>query len=390
MNKLNKILLGAGGVLALWLLTRKKTNLLIENSDLGKWAKDRFDSFDYYNEETQEALTEQSKKDSPYYFGDKSENAVYDPFYDYTDSPDQLYVIQNNENGLANYEPAQAFRIRIVPNSLRFCGDLERIQSGELGDPDKYTAKYYFACILEIFNPYKFSNKQYNQATINDIYITDVSLNGVIYYPNAFNTDSREWHALRDEQGGLIKYLNTENYFNMADESGKVISVKNAILGEHSLFIPEILSYTPYLGKRLPFPLIQSDSFAYKISSDKTSYRLDEDWLKNVKFCVHFKLSNSSNRKNWCEIKEGTSNTTETKYSTDANFSVSTQKESNFRINTSTPIYSRKEVCRHLLPYKESPAIADIDNGFIESFNVLSDVEEYRDFGKLDPWKILY
>lgn len=389
MNNRNKILLGAGGFFALWLLTRRKKNL-IDDSDLGEWSKDRFDTFDYYNEETQESLVEQEKKNSPSYFGDKSEDAIYDPFYDYSDSQDQLYVIQNNENGLANYEPAQAFRIRIVPNSLRFCGELETIQSGELGDPTKYSAKYYLSCILEIFNPYKFTSTEYNQATINDIYITDVSLNGVKYNPNAFTSDSREWHSLRDGQGGLIKYLNTENYFNMTDASGKVITVKNAILGEHSLFIPEVFSYTPYLGKSLPFPLFRSDNFAYKISSDKTSYKLDESWLKDVKFCVHFKLSNSSSRKNWCEIKVGTSNDTATKYTADSNTSVSTQKESYFKINTSTPIYRRKEVCGHLLPYKTLPSIDKVDNGYIESINLLDDVQEYRDFGTLDPWKLLY
>lgn len=389
MNKRNKILLGAGGALALWLLTRKKTNLLIENSDLGKWAQDRFDSFDYYNEETQEALTEQSKKDSPYYFGDKSENAVYDPFYDYTDSPELVYIIQNNENGFANYEVGQAFRVRIVPNSLRFCGDLKRIESGELGDPAQYTAEYYLACILEIFNPFKMTNEPY-QAVINDIYITDVSLNGVKCYPNIYPTNGREWHSLRDGQGGLIKYLNKENYFNMTDKKGEVVSVHNAILGNHSLFVPELLSYTPYLGRTLPFPLLRRDDFAYKVSADKHSYQLDEYWLNELSFCLHFKLSNASNRKNWCGIKIGDTNDTTFKYTADSNSSVSTQKKDYFKINNSLPIYKRKEVCEHLLPYKKSPAIADIDNGFIESFNVLSDVEEYRDFGKLDPWKILY
>lgn len=391
MKNRNKILLGAGGALALWLLLRNpKKNNIVSNSDLGKWSKDRFDTFDYYNKETQAEIAEQTKKDSPTYFGDKSADAVYDPFYDYSDTPELAYIIENNENGLANYGVEQAFRIRIVPNSFRFNGLLETISSGEAGDPDTYTAKYYLSCIIEIFNPFKFTKTAYNQAVVNDIYITDVSLNGIKCYPNAFTKSPQEWHTLRDGQGGLIKYLNTENYFNMENANGQVVSIKNAILGNHSLFVPEVLSYTPYLNRRLPFPLIQSDDFAYKISYDKQSYRLEENWLKSVKFCVHFKLSNSANRKNWVEIKVGTTNDTTFKYTTDSNTSVSAQKEAYFKINNSTPIYQRREVCEHLLPYKTSPTVAEVQNGFIESLNVLKDVEEYANFGQLNPWKILF
>lgn len=380
MNKRTKILFGAGGALALWLLTRRRTDLLIDNSDLGKWAKDRFDTFDYYNEETQANIKEQEKKDSPNYFGDKSPNAIYDPFYDYSDSPEQLYVINQTDNSFSDYGVEQAFRVRIVPSSLTYWGNIHEYTSGELGDPIHYDyASYGIACVIEIFNPFKFTNNKTNISKIEEVFLSDLKMNGI----SCGNLDD-----LRDN-GGLSKFLSEENYFNMTDENGQVVTVKNAILGGRSIFIPEVLSFTPYAKKGNPFTVVNGRNFAYKISSDELSYTLDRGWLHTVSFCVNFKTTNSDVRKNYCEITVGKTNDTTYQYSAGSSKSVSVQPKSFFTINDGG-IYLRKPVMEHFLPYKTSPQIADVKNGFVESFRLLRMVEEFKEFGELDPWKLLY
>ena len=150
MNKDEQEILVAGGALLLPLLFKKDKKK--DNKPFNDLS--RFDNYPnsggefgggYYDRETQELLQEQSKKDSPTYFGDKSKNALYDPFYDYTGSPVQAETVKATDLTPTDYDSAaKCVRVRIVPNSLFVGSDVARAADGTIRE------EHIYCCVVEI------------------------------------------------------------------------------------------------------------------------------------------------------------------------------------------------------------------------------------------------
>lgn len=103
----------------------------------------------YYDKQTQETISEQRKKDSASYFGDKGSNSAYDAFYDYTSEPSQAGAFTSiSASDATAYEQMNlGVRVRIVPNSFFCSATTEKMSDGKLRELHTY------ACIVEIFNP---------------------------------------------------------------------------------------------------------------------------------------------------------------------------------------------------------------------------------------------
>lgn len=375
MTNKQKILLGGGGALLLYLLTRGNKKL---TDGLGSWNKDRFSNFDYYNTETQEQITEQGKKNSPYYFGNKDPNAIYDPFYDYSDSPDQLDRINIRESWF-NSDETNALRVRVVPSSFAFWSNL-------LTQYNFHHEETFCACIIEIFNPYKDSEDDSRLPHITDIVQEELTINGVCY-----DTPTSYLQLNGDGTNGLNKYLEKENYYYTGEGATQREHV-NVIRGGRSLFIPEVFSFTPYLSYRtpqtkLPWALWLDMDFVYKING--VVYNTDPSFLKEFSFVLNLKIDDNKSKKTKCIIKA--SNTQKSSYTWNGGISenVTEQHYLNNQTKVSTPIYSRPEVLRTLLPFHAPYSASDFakyNNGIIESWRLLEDVAEYPQFGTFNPW----
>lgn len=375
MNDKTKILLGGGGALLLYLLSRTNKKL----TGLGSWSKDRFNTFDYYNTQTQEMITEQSKKDSPYYFGSKDPNAVYDPFYDYTDSPEQLDRINIRESWF-NSDESNALRVRVVPSSFAFWSNLLT----QYESPHEET---YCACILEIFNPYEDSEYDNRLPHITDIVQENLTINGWCY-----DTDASKLYLNGDGSNGLIKFLKEKNFY-YTGEGSSLTAHNNVIRGRHSLFIPELFSFTPYLNYRkpqstLPWALWRDCDLVYKIKDNYVAS--DPTYLTEFSFDLKLKIDDNTPVVTHCVIRPSSYPSSKYVWSSGGATNITNQHYLGDQTKVASPIYSRPEVMKALLPYHAPYSAKDFakyNNGLVESFNILRYVEKYPQFGELDPWK---
>lgn len=373
-DKEKKILIGGGGALLLLSLLSKRDK---KKGELGSWSRDRFSTFDYYNTETQEQITEQTKKDSPYYFGSKDPNAIYDPFYDYSDSPEQLDRITIRESWF-NSDESNALRVRVVPSSFAFWAELKTYDSGI---PHEFA---YCACIMEIFNPFNDTDDDFRLPHITDVVLENLTLNGVSY-----ENDRSKVTLNGDGTDGLNKYLREFNQYYTGEGSTLKLH-KNVIRGRHSVFIPEVFSFTPYLRyyrpqEHLPWALWNDCNLVYKITSGNY-VSADPTFLKEFSFDFKLKIDDNIPVSTHCVIKR--SEYESSKYEWRAGKPINTTLQHYLKNQTKvdTPIYSRPNVIRTLFPYHANYPVDEFykyNNGFVESYAMLADVEEYKAFGEL-------
>lgn len=391
MKNRDKILIAGGGALALWLLSRKKSDLLIDNSDPGKWSDGRFDTYDYYDTTTQLLVKEQEKKNSPYYFGDKSPNSIYDPFYDYTDSPDQRDIVNQSIYSWANTDMPNALRVRIVPNSLRIRN--HGLFSNNIGANGGYYNLIVATCIIEIFNPFSTVDPvtpKLSFPQISSLYLSNVKVNNSVVSPFLhYNTAYKEVFYPKSDSG-ITKFLDEEFYYNWTNpKEGKVETLQKRILNNRSVFLPEVLSYTPYLsfsnGKFNNNNYSPIDIWQFKAST------LFDDFF-GIDFDVNLSITGKDHQiTSKCSIKKGEQVGTKYKYNVgDPSESVSYQSSKYFTKTGGMKIYDRPEVCEYLLPYHELPNISEVKNGMVESLNMLMYVDGMEDYGTFNPWKVLY
>lgn len=381
-NKQKNILLGLGG-LALLLLSRK-SKVKSLSSKYGDWDNSRFTTFDYYSAETQEEIKEQTLKDKQYYYGDSSPMAVYDPFYDYSDSFDQKNILDVARGGesFSDLGEVSAFRARIVPNSFCFV------------TTPSYGSECYVYFLVEIFNPFKFTLDKTRIAQPKDIFFDNLRING------KFLSDCGDHDALNSF---LAKY----HYSNKINPSTNIVeSYNNFFYGERSVFIPALsvipnITY-PYGSYGDPMWL-NKDNCPSKFAKhevpdgDGTRYEyvLEDpryDWIEEVSVDLHLQLRSSAPHVTTMVITKGNTNSTKFTYNASTSKSVSTQKPSYFNWNGYVPIFKRQEVCEVLYPYKSS----DLDtythakSGYWESLNMLKHASKYPPFGDLNPLGVLF
>lgn len=373
------ILLGLGGLGALLLLGKKKASTL--SPKYGDWDASRFSSFDYYDKQTQEDLKEQAQKDKQTYYGDNSSQAFYESFYDYSNSPDQQDILEVAKGGesFADLGEASAFRARIVPNSFMF------------RTTASYQAPCYLYFIVEIFNPFAYSTDKTRIARIKNLEIKNIKVNGEAFTGYIGHR-------------GLPVDLDSEAINEFLEKYNKAKDYTNCIFGGRSLFIP-MLSIIPNIGLinssgglwRNEFgcpsvfrEVVFGDSDNMTIGHELVSSNYD--WIKSFSAELHLQLQSSTTSVTEMIIKTGDTNTTTYSYSPSSNQSISTQKSKYFNWEYIYPIYTRKEVCEHLYPYKtgDLATYVNASNGLWESASLLLYASKFNEFGNLDPLNVLF
>lgn len=335
-KKDRNILIGAGAIGAFLLLSGKKKKSSIFPV-------------------TEDSDSDKAKKNSPYYFGDKSDNAVYDPFYDYSSSSDQrdiMEVVRSGSN-FANSAVEKAFRVRIVPNSLA----MNPIGSVVLQ----------MACIIEIFNPFAYTLDPTYMSRLNDIYLSNLKM---VDSNNVVRNIDIDFLRGTDINQGLISYLNKYNYFEAVNPvTGREYKYENYIFGGRSLFIPQSLSMTPSIEGNFPRTIYRStQQIIAKLINDTTT----------VSFDVHFQLSSSNYSVTNVLISQAETEATYYVYKVGKSVCQTTQSQMYMGQRSFFPIYLRPQVKKHLLPYHHLPANSDVKNGLLESINILG-FKGYRD-----------
>lgn len=331
MDKKDRNILIGAGALGLFLLLKGNKNSKLDS---------KFPT-------TEDSVTDRTGKNSPYYFGDKSDNAIYDPFYDYTDS-EQLAIIEEANRGgaqLANYAVEKAFRVRIVPNSLAI--NVQYISSALAG--------IMVGCIVEIFNPFSHNLDPSYMTRLKDIYLSNLYLNN-----RRFDLTFLRGN---DVDEGLIKYLNQYNSFeDVNPTTGRKFKYVNYLSGSRSLFIPQTLSFTPFLPSSYPHPI-------YRLSIPEAIHIWQE--TEQVTFDVTFQLHSSASCTTTVSIKKDPQDKTVYRYQSGKSICQSSQNAYYWQYGRVVKIYHRVEVKKHLLPYHVLPDNEEVKNGFNESLNIL-------------------
>lgn len=413
MNKETKNILVAGCALLLPLLCKKdnKTSNSIKN-DLSRFNDYPNGSGEfgggYYDKQTQERLQEQAKKDSPLYFGDKGQNAIYDPFYDFNDSPVQANAITARDLSATDYEAAaKCVRVRIVPNSFFVSNTFSR----ELG---KLKENHIYACVVEIFNPFPFAGFDSTKFKI-DIegitlqHTTRTIQSGGSEIPNpsyelsdrgitatgrknstrgtfnvSYDTTGRNIQSMLDGlEYGIFNF-----YKNQADREGIYKDLPESLPGQTSVFLPVFLSYCPDKNGNVlrdNMPLYMNDGLTfYSYNSDHTEVTGNvAGALEQFEFNILLKVNNKSR----IHTVIATTDNDSYSFTTAKNISRSHQDRQYFTLD-STPIYSRNDFWVALFNQRElnltTAAGGNAARSYWWSYNCLRDLSRFAPFGPVN------
>lgn len=366
MNKDEQEILVAGGALLLPFLFKKDKN---KQNNKGFNDLSRFDNYPnsngefaggYYDRVTQELLTEQSKKDSPTYFGDKSKNALYDPFYDYTGSPVQAETVKATDLTPTDYDSAaKCVRVRIVPNSLFVGSDVARAANGTIRE------EHIYCCVVEIFNPFPFMGYDSTKYKIDINGIGWPSVDGeapsmiVPVMVQGYSGNNRiqsvvrysTYHPYGSQDPGVFTTrlagggaLGVWKWFKqMADREGVFAELPESVPGQTSIYLPCLLSYLPDPNGdifRNQTPLYMRDDLKYyKLSPDKEEIVGEVPTAcEGLSLALNVKV-NGIIRQHVCAVTTGKDSYT---FAADKSTCGSHCDKEFFRLN-STPIYQRQE-----------------------------------------------
>lgn len=366
MNKDTKNILVAGCALLLPFLCKKekKTNNSFKN-DLSRFNDYPNGSGEfgggYYDKQTQERIQEQAKKNSPYYFGDKSPNSIYDPFYDYNDSQVQANGVTARNLSATDYETAaKCVRVRIVPNSFFVSNTFTR-------EYMKLKENHIYACVVEIFNPFPFEgldSLKYKldiegitlQHTTNTIEKDGVTIpnpnyeltDRKIFVTGRHYNDRRTWivsynpgstQNLKELRAGIdtgiFEYFKRNN-----DNEGAYAYLENSLPGSTSIFLPVFLSFIPNTtGEVNKINTMNDNILFYQYNSDHTETTgMVAGALERLEFTILLKVNDKP------RLHTVIASTDKDYYSFGADKSVSnSQQDKEYFSLDSIPIYQRND-----------------------------------------------
>lgn len=378
-----------GGCALLLPFLRKKDN----NTDNGiKNDLSRFDNYPtgegiigggYYDRLTQERIQEQAKKDSPLYFGDKSQNSIYDSFYDYNGVPVQANGVTAHDLTATDYETAtKCVRVRIVPNSLYVTNEFTRDTVGELRE------NHIYACVVEIFNPFPFvglDNTKF-KIDIDNIFLSSESMYIV-------DGDSKK-HTLRYHYDtaairntiskgidqGIYNYLKQQE-----NNEGVYANLPSSFPGQTSIYLPVFLSMIPFESgqvKRM-WPLDDGVEF-YKYNTLHTETVGETPYpITGVEFTITIKANGVL--RNHCVIASNSANSYS--FDNDKSVSVSHQEKEYFSVD-SYPIYRRNDFWLSIFKQRKLD-LSDNTGGsaarsYWWNYSRLRTVQEFAPFGSVE------
>lgn len=412
MDKDTQEILVAGGALLLPFLFKKDKQQKNTFHDLSRFDKYPNGSGElvggYYDKLTQERIKEQAKKDSPLYFGDKGQNAIYDPFYDFNDSPVQANAITARDLSATDYEAAaKCVRVRIVPNSFFVSNTFSR----ELG---KLKENHIYACVVEIFNPFPFAGVDSTKFKI-DIegitlrHTTRTIQSGGSEFPNpsyelsdrgitatgrknsthgtfnvSYDTTGRNIQSMLDGlEYGIFNF-----YKNQAAREGIYKDLPESLPGQTSVFLPVFLSYCPDKNGNVlrdNMPLYMNDGLTfYTYNSDHTEVTGNvAGALEQFEFNILLKVNNKSR----IHTVVATTDNSSYSFTTEKNISRSHQDRQYFTLD-STPIYSRNDFWVSLFNQRElnltTAAGGNSARSYWWSYNCLRDLSRFAPFGPVN------
>lgn len=416
MDKQQQNILVGGCALLLPLLFKKDNKQTSPKNDLS-----RFDNYPtgegelgggYYDKLTQERLQEQAKKDSPLYFGDKSQNSFYDPFYDYNGAPVQANGVTSRDLSATDYETAaKCVRVRIVPNSFFVSNTFTR----ELG---KLKENHIYACIVEIFNPFPFAGMDSTKYKID---ISGITLrhttrtiqSGGVEIPNpnyelsdrgifatgrknsetgtfnvSFNTTGRNINSLRDGlQDGIFNFFK-----NQTSREGAFVNLPESVPGQTSIYLPVFLSYMPDKNGN-----VLRDNVPVFLNDGLTFYKYNEDHteatgqvagaLTKFEFTVLLKVNDKQ------RLHTVIASTDKDSYSfTDEKSVSNSQQAKEYFSLDSTPIYQRNDFWVSLFKQRELDLSTahggSASRSYWWNYYCLRDVERFAPFGNIEGIKL--
>lgn len=383
-NNTRNILFGTAAVLLPFLFKKDKTQSSSTPGDLSRFenypTKDGELGGGFYDKLTQERLQEQAKKDSSLYFGDKSKNSIYDPFYDYNDSPIQANGVTARDLSATDYETAtKCIRVRLVPNSIYVSNVFTR--HNELRE------NHIYACVVEIFNPFQFDGLDSLKFKVDIDNIT-LSENNMYVYDGNFNRRKLSYHNdLQSDKIFIDQGIDTGiyRYFKHYESNeGAYANLPTSLPGMTSVFIPVFLSYLPnaqgnvtnywYMDDNTPF-------YTYDSKHKEITGRIANP-ISGIEFAVLLKVND--------RMREHTvsANTKDNSYSFTAEKSVSNSHQNKeFFALDSTPIYQRPEFWSAILKQRQKD-LSDSGGAAARSYwwnyTRLRNMEKFAPFGAVD------
>lgn len=345
----------------------------------------------YYDKLTQEALTEKSKKEDALYCGDKSDNAVYDPFYKVSQKELDILNMRDSEDPTDVEERGQVLRVRIVPNSF-FCANYDTERLVESPFTSTRRQEHVYACVVELYNPFPA-----NTGSRGKITLTSLS------YKIASEGNEMSDLGIKANGKNLIHYLTSTEYWLDSAAIEKRITkgifnffkkfadpqleayedLPTSIPPQTSIYLPVFLSYLPdesgnITRSVMPLPLgsgIDFTKYTYPVRSFEMSLR------------VGVRQGSSDGRLHVCKISSEVSQNSY-KWAADKSESTSTQLLEYFR-PWSTPIYSRSEFWNALFLQKQldlsSKTGGRAARSYWWSYSYLHEVEKFANpFGAIN------
>ena len=390
MDKDTQEILVAGGALLLPFLFKKdKKN---DNKSLNDLS--RFDNYPngsgefgggYYDKQTQERLQEQAKKASPLYFGDKSKNAIYDPFYDFNDSPIQAQTINARDLSATDYDKAaKCVRVRIVPNSLYVSNTFSRETFGD----HELKENHLYACVVEIFNPFPFVGLDSPKFKIDIDNITLSDKKMAVYDGNGNKHELRYYY----ETGAIYNTISDgidkgiyEFYKKNTDNEGVYYNMPQSVPGLTSVYMPVFLSFLPFKSGNITrtwYMLDEIDFYKYNISHNET-VGVNPTTITGLEFTVLLKI-NGSIRDN---VVSATMGKNSYSFETDRSVSASHQNKEYFEVD-SYPVFSRGDFWAALFGQRELDLSTETGGAAARSYwwnySRLRAVEQFAPFGYIN------
>lgn len=404
MNKDTKNILVAGCALLLPFLFKKDKN----TSSSIKNDLSRFNDYPngsgefgggYYDKQTKERIQEQAKKDSPLYFGDKSQNSIYDPFYDFNGSPVQANGVTERNLSATDYETAaKCVRVRIVPNSFFVSNTFTK-------DLGKLKENHIYACMVEIFNPFPFagydnpnfkidieqitleSPDKGNQSTQYDltdrkIFVTGRHYNDTNTWNVSYNPGSTQ--NLKDLQKGIETGI-FEFYKKYNDNEGIYEDMPNSLPGGTSIYLPVFLSFVPNQnGDVTKLNTMRDNILFYQYNSDHTETTgIVAGALEKLEFTILLKV----NDKQRLHTVIASAANDSYSFNAEKSVSVSHQDKKYFSLD-STPIYQRNDFWTALFGQRTLDFSTRTGGAAARSYwwnyTRIRKVEQFAPFGSID------
>lgn len=347
----------------------------------------------YYDKLTQDALSEKTKKENVLYAGDKSDNSIYDPFYQLTQKEYHLLLYRDTEDLTDVEERGLLLRARIVPNSF-FCAnyDKERIVNPSPGADRVSRQEHVYACVVELFNPFPESAGSRGKITLTSISykiaeegreVEDLGITANGGKLNIHYLDTPEVDYMSNVVERIDKGI--FNFFKKfsSPQLSAYDNLPTSIPPQTSIYLPVFLSYLPdkegnITRSVMPLPMgsgLDFTKYTYPIRSFSMTIR------------IGVRQGTSEGRLHVCKIDSSASDNSYS-FTEDKSVSTSVQSLEYFR-PWATPIYSRPEFWESIFLQKRldlsSATGGRASRSYWWSYDYLHQVEKFSNpFGAID------